>query len=110
MSSNAEILQEYLVKIGYQTDAVSYVKFTEALSDSAKKAIGVSTAVAGIGLATAAAVTTFSYNMRKMYFASELANSSVKNLKAMEFAGKQIGISGDAMASSIHSMAQSLRL
>lgn len=108
--ASSEILQEYLVKIGYHTDATTFHKFEASLGKTTKNVYKLGGAVIAIAAATAAATTSFAYNMRKMYFASELANSSVKNLRAMEYAGKQIGISGDAMESSITGMARALRL
>jgi hypothetical protein len=107
---SSEILQEYLVKLGYKTDTISLAKFTQNLTGVQKRVTAAGIAVAGVVTTTAAAAAAFSYSMRKMYFASELANSSVKNLKGMEYAGQQIGVSGEAMASSIHDMAQALRL
>ena len=107
---SAEILQEYLVKLGYATDSISFKKMDSHLSATTKKILGAGSAITGIAAATATATAAFAYNMRKMYFASELSNSSVKNLRAMEYAGKQIGVGGDSMESSIHGMAQALRL
>ena len=107
---SAEILQEYLVRVGYHIDPISQRKFEEGLSASGKKVLGVGTALTAMTAAMATATAAFAYDMRKMYFAAELGNTTVKNLRSMEFAGKQIGVSGDAMASAIHNMAQAIRL
>lgn len=106
----SDVLQEYLIRLGYQVDTSSFRRFNNNMSETNKKLLKIGGAVTAVAVATTAAVTKFAYQMREMYFASELANSSVKNLKGMEYAGKQIGVSGDSMASSIHSMAQALRL
>lgn len=110
MAGTAEILQEYLVKLGYQTDTISLKKFEDGLSVTGKKVLKVGTAVAAAVVAVEAAAAAFAYSMRKIYFESELSNTSVKNLRALEYAGKQIGITGDAMGSAIHGMAQAMRL
>ncbi len=107
---NSEIMREYLVRLGYQTDVVSLRRFEDNLGRTSKRLLKVGSTVAGIATSIGAATTAFSYHMRRMYFASELANSSVKNLNAMGYAGKQIGISGDAMESAIKGMAQAFRL
>ena len=106
----AEILQSYLTKLGFSVDAISMKKFEDALSTGEKKVLRVGTAIAGVAAGVEAASIEFAYSMRKMYYQSELANSSVKNLKGLEYAGKQIGISGDQMASAIHGVAQAIRL
>jgi hypothetical protein len=108
--STSQVLEEYLVKLGFSTDQVSFKKFEDQLTGTEKKIFGVGAAVAGTVVAVEAAASAFAYSMRKMYFASELSNTSVKNLNSLEFAGKQVGISEDAMGSSIHNVAQSLRL
>lgn len=107
---SAEILQEYLVKLGFQTDAISLRKFEDGLGITGKKVLGMGAAVAGLVASVEAATVAFAYSMRRVYFESELSNSSVKNMKAMEYAGKQIGISGETMESAIHGMAQAVRL
>jgi len=107
--SNSEVLQEYLIKLGYKTDLLSLRRFEDTLGGTTKSLLRTSSAVTGVVLATGAATAAFAYNMRRMYFASELSNSSVKNLKGVEFASKQIGVANGAMEDSIHSLAQSIR-
>lgn len=91
MSGTSEVLKEYLFKLGYQTDAISLKKFEDGLGKSSKKILKVGTAVAGVVAAVEASTAAFAYSMRKVYFESELANTSAKNLKALGYAGKQIG-------------------
>ncbi len=107
--ANTEILQEYLIKLGYKTDLLSLRRFEDSLGGTTKNLLKASTAVTGIVVATGAATAAFAYNMRKMYFASELSGSSVKNLKSVEYASKQVGVANGAMESSIHSLATLIR-
>ena len=95
----ASILQEYLVKIGYQTDAISYHKFSQNLEGVTGKVFKLGLAISTIGIATAAATLKFSDNMSKLYFESQMAGTSAKNLDALGFAFKRIGLdSEDAKA------------
>ena len=110
MAENSEIMREYLIRLGYQTDVTSLRRFEDNLGKTSKRLLKVGTAVTGIVATIGAATTAFSYSMRKMYFTSQLANSSVKNLNAMSYAGKQIGISGDSMESMIKGMGMMVRL
>lgn len=110
MNGSQEILQEYLVKLGYQTDLISLRKFEDGLGKTGKSIFKIGAAVTGVVAAIEASTMAFAYSMRKMYFESELSGSTVKNLKAMAYAGKQVGISGDSMSSAIHGMAQAMRL
>ena len=110
MSGSAEVLQEYLVSVGFQADAISSRKFEESLTGVTKKVVSTGFKVAAVVAGVEAATAAFAYNMRKVYFAAELSGTTVKNLQSLEFAGKQIGISAEQMGSAVHSMATALRL
>lgn len=110
MAGSGEILQQFLVEVGYTTDVISLKKFEDGLGKTGKAVFGVGTKVAGVVAAIDTAAAAFAYSMRKMYFQSELSKSSVKNLEGMEFAGKQAGISADSMAGAIQQLAMQIRL
>ena len=110
MSGTTEVMQEYMVKLGYVVDQVSFKKMFAGLETTGAKVMKVGTVAASAVAAVDAAVTEFAYSMRKMYFQAELSGSTVKSLTAMAYAGKQVGIEGEAMGSAIHGVAQALRL
>ncbi len=110
MAGTSEVLQEYLVKLGFKVDQGELKKFQDSLGLVGKRVMGVGLAVAGVVAGVEAAAAAFAYSMRKVYFDSQLAQSSVKNLQSLEYAGKQVGISAESMGSAIHSMAQAFRL
>lgn len=109
MAGSQEILQEYLVSLGYKTDTVSLKKFEDGLGLTGKRIMKVGGVVAAVAVAVEAAAAAFAYSMRKVYFQSQLANTSVVNLKAMAFAGQQVGISADAMAGALASAGAMMR-
>ncbi len=108
--ATAEILQEYLVKLGFQTDSSSFHRFEDNLSGITKKIFSTGKALAGMTMTLAATAEAFAVNMRDMYFETKMIGSSVAGLEAMEYAGKRVGISSDAMASAVHNLGMSLRL
>ncbi len=110
MSGTSEVLEEYLVSLGFQTDAVSLRKFEEGLQGVEKKVFSTGIKVAEVIGAVEVATAAFAYNMRKAYFSAELSGTTVKRLTELEFAGKQIGISAEEMGSAVHGLAQTLRL
>jgi hypothetical protein len=109
MAGTKEILQEYLVMLGFSTDAISLKKFQDGLSDTGKKILSVGAGVAATVTAVEAATAAFAYSMRKMYFQSELANTTASNMEAVAYASKQIGISGEQMQSTIESLGMAIR-
>ena len=105
-----EVMQEYLVKLGYQIDQVSLGKFNGGLTDTSKNILRMGGAVAGVVAAVEASTAAFAYSMRNMYFQSQLAGTSIKNLEAFSYAGKQIGIDAAAMGNAMQSMMRNMRL
>lgn len=110
MAGSAEILQEYLVKLGFVTDTLGVKKMDNALGAVSKKVFGVGAAVASMAVATEIAVSVFSSQMEKLYYASKLSDSSVTKLKSLAFAGKSVGLMGDQLGDAVHNMAQAIRL
>jgi Phage tail lysozyme len=109
-AGSTEVLQEYLVKLGYTIDTVSQKRLTDGLSATGKRVMDVGKGVAGVVVAVEAATAAFAYSMRKAYFAADLAGTSMKKMEAVGYASAQIGISSEVMAGSLQSMAQALRM
>lgn len=105
----ADVIEEYLVKIGYKSDKVGYKQSMGMVNGIGISALGAAGKIAQIGLAVTAATTAFAYNMRKMYFTSQLAGSSVENIKAVGFAAKQAGVSSEAMTQAQLNFARAIR-
>ena len=108
--ASQEVMREYLVKLGFQTDQISLKKFEDGMGKTGKTVFRMGATVAGVVASVEAAAAAFAYSMRKTYYAAELADTSVKKMQSMSYAGKQFGIAGDSMASSIKGMAQAIRL
>ncbi len=109
MQGSAEILQEYLVKLGYQVDASSFLKFNENLNSTQKRLLGVGSAVAAAVAATAVATTKFAYETRKNFFASGISGTTPNALSAFGKAAEQVGISSDAATSSLQEFGSTLQ-
>lgn len=107
--STGQVLEEYLIRLGFKTDLISQRKFEDSLGSAGKRVFQVGTTVAGVVASVEAAAAAFAYSMRKVYFDSELANSSAKNLQSMGFAAKQFGLSEDTMTGALKNMAQAMR-
>lgn len=109
MSGTQQILREYLISLGFKIDKQGEKDFHTTLESGAKKvaifAKGLMAAAAGI----AGMAASFALSMDKLYYASQKANSTAGNLKALEFAGRQIGMTAEAVDSMVQSMVMTLR-
>jgi len=108
--ATAEILQEYLVKLGFQTDAISAKKLEDTLGATNKKIFGVGVAVAGMVLAAERGVAAFAGKMERLHYSSKLTDTSVAKLQSLSFAAEQIGISGEVASGMVQKLAQDLKL
>lgn len=110
MSGSSEVLQEYLIKLGYNVDQISLGKFNAGISQSGKNIMRVGGAVAAVAASIEASTIAFAYSMRKVYFQSQLTESSVANLKSLSFASRQVGLDSEAMGNAVQHMARMMRV
>jgi hypothetical protein len=110
MASESEILREYLIRLGYEVNNASQQIFDTNITASDRKILKFGASVAGLAGAIVYAENSFANSMRKMYFQSQLADSSASQFKAFDFAGKQIGLFDGQLQAATHSMAQAIRL
>lgn len=110
MAANQQILKEYLLSLGFKIDTSSAGKFDAALGKFDFRVGGLAKGVLGVATAAQAMVAVFANSMEKLYYSSKKAETSAGNLRATAYGASQIGISADAMRSSVEGMARALRL
>jgi len=110
MNATTEILREYLVALGYEVDQPSYRKYLSALNVTQATVKGVGLAVAGLGAAAIASAAIFGRSMERLYYSSRKAEAAAGNILALEFGGKQIGLSADKMRGALEGFARNLRM
>ena len=109
MAAEREVIREFLVSLGFQVSTPDARKFRDILLGSSKLATQASAAIIGVAAAAEAMVGKFASSMERFYYASQRTKASVVNLQALEFAGKQIGLTADAAASALEGMAREMR-
>lgn len=109
MSSQSQVLREYLVSLGFQVNKDAQRSFDATLGKTHFNVAGLGKAVVGVTTATLAMVTVFARSMERMYYSSKLAESTVSNLQAVDFAARGIGLGGDQMKGALEGMARAMR-
>lgn len=105
----SNILEEYLVLLGFKVDERSGKKADEQLLRVNLNAKAISKAVVAAGVAIQAFVAVYSYQMEKLYYASKRTESTVGNLQALEFGMKQVGGQSGQITGALEAMAAALR-
>ncbi len=109
MSSNQQILREYLISLGYRVDAHSSRKFDLGIAKTDFNVAALAKTVLGVGVAAQAMVALFARSMEQLHYKAKLADSTVSSLQAVSFAARSIGLDGDAMTEAIKRFGMALR-
>ncbi len=110
MASNQQILREYLISLGFRTDAHQQRKFDLGIDKTSFNVAALAKTVLGVGVAANAMVALFARSMERMHYSAKLAGSTVSSLQAVDFAARGIGLSGEAMTEGIKKFGMALRM
>ncbi len=105
----SSILREFLVKISFQADDTSKSKFIEGVKGATEVVLGLGAAIETTAGAIILGVEKMSNAMERFYFVSQRTGASVASIKALGFAGEQMGIGAGAAESAIENIAGFLR-
>lgn len=110
MADKANVLKEFLIRLGFNVDPAGVKNFISATGRVTKVALATGTAVTGAAAAMEAYVQVFAAGMEKLYYSSKRAKDSVENIEALEYGTRQIGISADTARESLEAMAAAMRV
>lgn len=92
--SDATVIKEFLVALGFKIDPANKTKFQNAMVEATAKAVVLGLAVTAAAATVVAGVAKMADNFEKLYFASQRTGASVENIQSFGFAVGQMG--GDA--------------
>lgn len=104
-----DVIQDFLVKLGFQVDDVGLKKFSNALVGTAKSAGAVGVAMVGFAAAVEAGVKKVADRYEDLYYMSQRSGSSVAGLQAAAYAGRQVGLAHGEAAAAIERFGLALR-
>lgn len=106
---SSEVLKEFLVKLGFQVDETGNKKLDDQLKRTTKNVKFIGEAIGAVVTAATGMTLLFASSMEKMYYASRRSGATVANLQALEYAGRQIGLSAGTTTQAVEGLANSLR-
>lgn len=107
--AQADILREFLVKLGYKVDEASQRRFAEGVERMTDRVKDLAKAAVVMGTAVGVAVVKVASDLDNLYFASKRIGASAGNIRAFEFAIKQMGGSGEAARAALEGLARFMR-
>ncbi len=97
----ADVLKEYLYRLGFQIDDGQYQRFRDRLDYTTKQVENYGRQATETGIAVALMVERISKQYENLYFASVRIGSSAANLEKFAFGSRNIGISADQARDSL---------
>lgn len=107
--AQADVIREFLVKLGFKVDQKSLNDFSSGVEGATKAVEALVSTVVGASLAIGAGVTAFAAGLDQMYFSSKRVNENISDLKAFGNAAKNFGVDAGEAASNIESFAGKMR-
>lgn len=109
-ADSSSILREYLVALGFKVDEASNKKVDGAVGKMDARITGLAKSALGAAAAVQAMVTQFAFQMEKLHYSSQRTGAAAGNIKALDYAFRQLGGSGDQIRSSLENMSRAIRL
>lgn len=109
MATEADVLKEFLVSLGFSIDPSSERKFVDAIAAATVKAVALGVAVQGAATLVVAGVAKISDGLERLYFASERTKASAGNIQAYSFEIGQLGGSAEGALGSLENIMRLLR-
>ncbi len=107
--SDATVIKDFLVSLGFQIDASSSSKFSGVMRNITLEAAALGSAVVSASIAVTAAVEKIASGMESLYFASLRTKASVENIQALGFAAGQMGSTADGARGSLEALGRFMR-
>src|SRR5581483_3733276 len=103
-----ETIREFLVSLGYKQDEGALRKFEAGINKATKAVFSLAAAIETTAVLVAAGIARFSSNLETLYFASQRVGSSVTQLKALDLAARNIGLSAGEAQAAVEALSEAL--
>jgi hypothetical protein len=106
----SDTIREYLIALGFSVDEAKFRRFQDAITGTARSAVGLGTEVVGVGSALTEMVDRVARHFEDLYYMSQRTGSTVSALDAVGFAAKQVGLSAEQAQGAVEGMAHAMRM
>jgi hypothetical protein len=105
----AENIQEFLATLGFKIDESGLEKFENSLKRLGSDAIKLGAAALAGVTAVTAAITKMASSFENLFYLSQRTRTSVEDIKALQYAFGQVGLTASDASSAITGIAMALR-
>ena len=109
MASNADVIKEFLVSLGWKIDESGQRKFANTIALQTVKVQEFAKALEEVGEKVVHFVANIAEGLESLYFASMRTKASVANIQSLGFAAGQMGSTSEAAQASLENLARFMR-
>lgn len=102
---SAEVIQEFLVELGWSVNKEGQKAFSDALAGARKTALGLAAGLAAVAAAVVSTADAYS----RMGYEARNAGSSVSGMQSLNYAIRQMGGSADGVRASLQHISNFMR-
>ncbi|WP_446902993.1 glucosaminidase domain-containing protein [Burkholderia sp. YIM B11467] len=107
--ADSVVIREFLVALGFKVDEKGLKNFKEGVDGATKGVTRLIATISGAALTLGAGVSAFASKLERLYFVSQRTNSAATNLRAFDYAARNLGVSTDSAFGTIENLARFLR-
>ncbi|MBG0797163.1 hypothetical protein IYX23_05610 [Methylocystis sp. L43] len=109
MSDDANVLKEFVVELGWKSDATQQRRVTDAIASVTKGVTVMATAVAAAEVALVGIAQRVARSFEALAYASSRVNASAKNIATFRYAISQLGGTAEGAMASLEAFSRKLR-
>jgi hypothetical protein len=95
------VLKSFLVALGFTVDDEKHKQFQRALKLSTEEVEKLGLAITSVSLALAAGFERIADQFTSLFYISQRTGTTIQNLKDLQYAAGQVGVSSDAMTAAL---------
>ncbi len=104
MSSNSDVLREFLVQLGFKIDRPSEQRFVDHVKRTTLAVAGLGTGAVVAAAAVVGATAKMAKGLEGLYFTSQRTKASAKNILSFGYAAERMGGSVEGMTGAIEAL------
>lgn len=106
---STDILRSFLVELGWKIDDEGFRRFDHVMARAERSSLDLGVMFGATALAVEAGVERMARQFENLYFASQRTGATAAGLDAMNYAGRQVGLTAEQMQGSVEGFARAMR-
>lgn len=107
---STDILRSFLVELGWKIDEEGFRRFDHVMARAERSSLDLGVMFGATALAVEQGVEKMARQFEGLYFASQRTGATAAGLDAMNYAGRQVGLTAGQMQGAVEGFARAMRM